>query len=225
MNYLGHFVFNHRVCGLQPEPYFSMGVVLPDLWLRFSRKRRIRWKAVQAMKPQDAVGTHLRRGLLNHVDVDRRFHSLPSFLRWQRELKNTVKTTGVHPALVEFATHAGIELTLDHILLREDPVLSEALYDLVSQSDARVVADRVGQIGAVDTTGLDEVIQGFFARRFLRHYRTRRGLADVLQLILSLAKITPPPVRILDELFAIAVEIVHPPIIWAELQDHDTSPA
>ena len=51
MNYLAHFVFNHRICGRPLEPYFALGVVLPDLWLRFSRERRIRWRAVQAAQP------------------------------------------------------------------------------------------------------------------------------------------------------------------------------
>ncbi len=71
MNYLSHFFFNHTVCGVEPEPYFAMGVLLPDLWLRFSRKRRIRWKAVRAASPTGARGQALRAGLLNHVELDR----------------------------------------------------------------------------------------------------------------------------------------------------------
>ncbi|GAF97361.1 unnamed protein product, partial [marine sediment metagenome] len=76
MNYLGHYVYNHAICGLDRQPDFVLGVALPDLWPRFSRKRRIRWQAVHAANVRDPQARQLRAGLLNHVAVDRRFHAL-----------------------------------------------------------------------------------------------------------------------------------------------------
>jgi hypothetical protein len=214
MNYLSHFVFNHDVCGLPVEPYFAIGVVLPDLWLRFSQGKRIRWKAVRAAQPAAARDQNLRAGLLNHVEVDRRFHSLPVFLRWQGGLKASANADGTHPALVDFLAHMAIELVLDHHLLLARPALADEFYGVVSACDPASVAERVGILGAVDTAGLDEVIRQFITRRFLRHYRTHAGLADVVRIVLSLARIPAPPDRLVDDLLWRATQMVMPRAVW-----------
>jgi hypothetical protein len=225
VNYLSHFVFNHRVCGLEPEPYFAMGVVLPDLWVRFSRRRRIRWQAVRAAEPEDAPGAALRAGLLNHVDVDRRFHTLPVFLRWQEELKAAIDADGVHPFLVDFLAHASVELALDRALLLADERLVDEFYDLVSGCDARLVARLAGEIGDVDADGLENVVAGFFGRRFLRRYRTPAGLAEVIRIVLSLVKIDAPPARVMLDFLEGAGRIADPERVWAALTEGRRTPA
>lgn len=217
MNYLAHFVYNHEVCGRSVEPYFALGVVLPDLWLRYSRRHRIRWSAVRAATSADAVDAQLRAGLLNHVAVDRAFHGLPIFLRWQRELRAAVAADGVHPALVEFLVHMSLELALDHHLLTTAPDLVERFYGVVAECDPRLAAARVGVLGAVPTDGLDEVIRQFVARRFLRHYRTPAGMTDVVRIVLKLAEIPAPPDALLDDITARSVVLADPAEVWAGL--------
>lgn len=217
MNYLSHFVYNHDVCGLAVEPYFAVGVVLPDLWLRFSRRKRIRWRAVRAAAPRDDTAAQLRAGLLNHVAVDRRFHVAPSFLRWQRELKSAADAPDVHPALIDFVGHMGIELALDQRLLHERPELVERFYGVVSQCDPSVVAARVGELGDVDTRGLDRILAQFFANRFLQRYTELAGLVEVVQIVLGLAEIMPPREAFLARHLSRAVTLVEPAAVWAEL--------
>lgn len=214
MNYLSHFVYNHAVCGLPVEPHFAMGVVLPDLWLRFSREKRIRWKAIRAARPADEHDHNLRAGLLNHVETDRQFHSLPIFLRWQDNLKTRVHADGTHPALVDFLAHMAIELALDHQLLVARPTLADEFYDRLVMCDPTIVADRVGILGAVDTAGLDDVLRQFLARRFLRHYHTLDGLSDAVRIVLSMACIPAPPDRLVHELLRRAVTSVEPQVVW-----------
>jgi hypothetical protein len=217
MNYLSHFVYNHEVCGLSVDPHFALGVALPDLWLRFSRKRRIRWKALRAATPGDTTDANLRAGLLNHVEIDRRFHMLPEFLRWQRDLKDAVDVDGVHPALVDFVTHAAIELTMDHHLICDRPELLDTFYGALVECDVADAAARVGRLGAVDTDGLAEVIERFVTRRFLQHYRHAAGLADVVRIVCSLAQIVAPPDRLLHDVFAEAIRRVEPAVVWDAL--------
>lgn len=218
VNYLGHFVFNHRICGLPAEPYFALGVVLPDLWLRLSRTRRIRWRAVRAARPGDEVDAQLRAGLLNHVAVDRRFHGLPVFLRWQGAVRGAVPRDGTHPALLDFLAHLAVELALDHHLLREDPGLVAGFYRAVGGADAEVAAERVRRLGAVDTTGLAEVIRSFVARRFLARYATEAGLADVVRIVLELAGIPRPAPATVAGLLAAAAACVEPGDVWPALR-------
>jgi hypothetical protein len=218
MNYLSHYVFNHRVCGLPVEPYFAVGVVLPDLWLRFSRQRRLCWRAVRTAAPAEAIDRNLRAGLLNHVVVDRAFHNSPLFVAWQRTVRAVTTTDGVHPALADFLVHMAIELVLDQQLLHAEPGLADRFYDVIAACDPAIVARRVGVLGAVDATGLDEVIRQFVARRFLRQYRTQAGLADVVRIVLELAEIPLPPERFIADLLTASAARVAVVEVWPQLR-------
>lgn len=218
MNYLGHYVFNHDVCRLQPEPYFVMGVALPDLWPRFSRTRRIRWKCVRAAAPSDPQATRLRAGLLNHTDVDQRFHALPSFLGWQRELKACVPSDGMHPTLVDFLTHIALELTIDQVLLRENPQLADHFFDLLEVCDYAAVESHVGPLAGVSARGLKDLLGSFVGRRFLRHYTRREALIGVMRHTLGLTSIRQlPGDHLLCELLEHATELIDPPTVWGGL--------
>jgi hypothetical protein len=220
MNYLSHYVFNHDVCGLPREPWFAIGVVLPDLWVRFSRRRRIRWKLLRAAEPADDAERLLRAGLLNHVEADRRFHVLGVFLRWQRALKGPAVAAwpDVHPALVDFVAHAGIELVMDHLLLRERPELADEFYGCITDCDPALVAARAGRLGHVDTDGLAEVIAGFCRRRFLTRYTALEHLVEVIHVVLTLAKLPTPPGELSREVLWRAVEIVDVGEVFRELE-------
>jgi hypothetical protein len=155
--------------------------------------------------------------LLNHVAVDRRFHCLPLFLDWQRELRQRVDTTGLHAALAEFLAHLSIELALDVALLHEDPGLIDEFYGVVGAADLHDFAVRVGALAAVDTAGLGEVLDRFVQRRFLRHYLSPAGLADVVRIVLGLADIPMPPDHVIAAMLAAAGALVSPQEVWAAL--------
>lgn len=217
MNYLSHFVFNHRVCGLPVEPYFVTGVALPDLWLRFSRQRRIRWRVVHQAEPASEPAERLRAGLLNHVDADQSFHVLPAFINWQRDVQDAVDAGGTHPAMVDFLAHVAVELALDHHLLLREPGLADDFYDLIAAADADRVEREMAALAGVDTRGLAAVLRGFVQRRFIRQYRTHRGLCDVVHIILMLAAFPPPPARIIQRLIAEAISRTEPLRVWESL--------
>jgi hypothetical protein len=215
MNYLGHYAFNHEVCRIEPEPYFVMGVALPDLWPRLSRRRRIRWKCVRAAAPFDRHATHLRAGLLNHAAVDRRFHMLPLFLGWQRELKARVASDGTHPTLLDFLAHVALELTIDQLLLWENPQLADRFFDSLQACDYAAVEHHVGQLVGVGANGLEDLLETFVGRRFLRHYTRPDALVGVMRHTLSLTSVREPPAdQLLSELLEHAVELAHPPTVW-----------
>lgn len=216
MNYLSHYVYNHEISGIAPQPYFVMGVAIPDLWSRYTRARRIRWKAVQSAEPQDETDEQLRAGLLNHIAIDRAFHCLPAFLGMQRELKTRFARRGIHAALLEFLCHVSVELALDSALLVRRPTLADEFYDRLAACDAREVERRVARLGAVNTDRLAEAIDGFIARRFLRAYMHLDGLVEALRLILSRTSaqgaVSP---LLLSELIRGAAQTADPDAIWA----------
>ncbi|MGD8451138.1 MAG: hypothetical protein PVJ57_04915 [Phycisphaerae bacterium] len=218
MNYLGHFVYNHEIRRLTPDAHFVMGVALPDLWPRFSRRRRIRWKMLRAAQPSATADVHLRAGLLNHVETDRLFHALPCFGQWQRTLRASLDDGEPHPLIAEFLTHLAIELALDGRLVRDDPERAERFYDTLAACDVADVERRITVLGSVDARGLGDEIAGFIGRRFLGRCGEVDVLAGVVQWIVSLTTIREPPaMELLQRLLAHAIELVEPSRIWQEL--------
>jgi len=217
VNYLAHFVFNHEVCGLPADPYFVAGVILPDLWPRYSRKRRIRWAAVRAAQPACAAEHNLRAGLLNHIAVDRAFHILPRFMRWQEAVKTALADSALHPAVAEFTAHAAVELALDHHLLQGDGQLADRFYNILRRCDLEFVCERVAVLGCVQTCGLGDVLAQFIGRRFLRTYATPQGIQNALGLVLGMVGVPLPASELLEQAVTGAVRAVSPYGLWEDL--------
>jgi hypothetical protein len=227
MNYLGHYVYNHVICGLEPQPHFVLGVVLPDLWPRFSRRRRIRWRAVRSASVSDPRVTQLRDGMLNHVAVDQRFHTLPSFVRWQRELKRRVAGSPPRSALFDFLAHVALELMLDHRLACERPRVAEEVYDRVGLCGFEFVERQVGLLGDVDARGLAHELRGFIRRRFLVRFTRRDTLLRVVDYILSLTNLrASAPSSTVCALLDASEKLVEPEVIWSEMRsgEHHHAP-
>jgi hypothetical protein len=226
MNYLGHYFYNHAVCQIEPQPYFVVGVALPDLWPRFSRKRRIHWNAVREAAASDPQTRQLRDGLLNHAAVDQRFHALPAFLCWQRELKARVVDYPGRPVLLDFMAHVALELVLDHRVVCAHPQIGERIYDRIASCDARAVEQRVSVLGKVDARGLAAEIASFVSRRFLPRFARRETLPQIIDFVLSLTDPEgTPPQSTIHELLEIAHEMVEPETVWAEMGADEPIPA
>jgi hypothetical protein len=218
MNYLSHYVFNHDIVSLPVDPDFAMGVALPDIWPRFSRKRRLKWRAVRESTPPSAPSRQLRAGLLNHAEIDNRFHVTPSFLRWQRELKQLAPRDGLHPMVVDFLAHVSVEIALDYVLLKRAPDLTKRYYATLAEADPTATARRAGRIGAVDTRELENVIALFMEKRFLERYRTQEGLGYAVGGALSLTSLDiEPPRAMIEDMLARACQCVEPETVWRDL--------
>ncbi len=222
MNYLSHYHYNHAVCGRPALPYFVMGVALPDLWSRFSRRKRIRWKSVSAATPRDPVGAPLRAGLLNHIEADRWFHALPAFVRMQRSTRARVEMDSAGGGISDLLAHLAVELALDHALLRRIPALADEFYDRLAECDSDEVARSAGELGDVDTRGLDAVIDGFVSRRYLREYRRPDGLIEAMQLILSQTAFGGQvPRGWIERLVCEALRCADPDEIWSQIPNRE----
>ena len=218
MNYLGHYAYNHTVLGFVPHPYFVLGVALPDLWTRFSRRRRLRWKAVRAADPRDTRIAELRAGLINHVEADRRFHALPIFEQWRRELKNAADGDLPPGILTDFLAHLIPELILDHKIACSTPGLAEAFYDALAECDSAFVEIEIGRLGEVDAAGLKPEIDAFVRRRFLPRFKRLDTVGEVVGFVLSLTGIAERPSNeLLARLIHVATRSVDPEITWEQM--------
>lgn len=217
MNYLAHFVLNHEQRRLPRASYFAMGVALPDLWPRFSRRRRIRWQTVRQTRGQDAAAESLRRGLLNHVAADACFHELPCFHAWQRPLRALLRHGSVHGAVADFLAHVAVELALDHHLVLNDPHLPERFFQCLEHCDPQRVTDDVSRVGGVDACGLADEISAFITRRALSRYADPDVLVGVLHFLLDIVGVTErPPNSTLREVVDVAIMQASPEAVWSD---------
>lgn len=223
MNYLSHYIYNHEICGIPARPWFVLGVALPDLWPRFSRRRRIRWPVLRAYQPEHLQERELRAGLLNHIFADRHFHVLPCFVKWQAELKSAFAgrplAAETSPLVLDFLIHVSIELALDHHLVRADPELPGSFYAALGQCEGAQLESRISTMGAVDATGLAAVRDLFIRRGFLNHYDRIGALTAVLRRVLEMTTVreTPPP-AVFEQIIEAAVAVAAPAQVWRELQ-------
>jgi len=219
MNYLSHYFLNHHVAGIEAQPGFVLGVALPDLWRRYSTTHRIRWKHVGS-GPRDHAGDEsIRLGLLNHAEADRRFHALPAFIEWQRDLKRRFDDRGLHSALLDFLTHVSIELTLDRQLIAQQPTLVDDFYAHMELSRAPDLDTRLAAITGTQTAGLHEIVALFLSRRFLAQYPDPRALAAIIQRLLTFIRHpVTAPTPLLLEMLDKTLAITQPERVWEEMR-------
>lgn len=224
MNFLSHYYYNHRACGRPADPDFVMGVALPDLWSRFSRRRRIHWKSVRGAAPSGRAQRQLRAGLLNHAEADRRFHLLPDFLRWQVQVARAADGQPGHPFVREFLAHVAIELALDHRLLRENPGLGEEFYTRLEFCRIHELEGRVAELARVDARGLAARVRDFLTHRFVCRYADPRALQHALADVLALTSVRErPSAGVMARMLDCAIEIVAPRRVWEALGEPDAT--
>lgn len=214
MNFLTHYVLNRRIRGLDGGAYFAMGLALPDLWPRFSRRRRIRWRHVEQAEPSERESRALRDGMLNHAADDRRFHTLPLFLGWQRRVRQATAPAG-GDAVTDFLGHIALELALDYRLLIADRSVADAFYaELSVCAVARVERDG-GFLAGVDSSGLGAVITSFLQRRFLARYLAPDGMVEAIIRVFGLTSVPAAPDRaVIRMAVRAAVETAEPDALW-----------
>lgn len=229
MNYLAHFVYNHRVLGLPADPYFVAGVMLPDLWPRLSRRRRIRWPAVRTATPPPGPVRSLQAGLLNHVAADAAFHTCGAFLNWQRTVRRALSAGGTASAArgsparsapgssLDFLAHLAVELSLDRSLLRDDAAAADCFYDALAACDAERIEIEISRLGEVDATGLAGELAGFLHRRFLDRFADPDALSAVVRFVFSLTAAPTPPDTLIAEALDAADRCINPRSAWCDL--------
>lgn len=217
MNFLSHYVFNHDVLNLPRDVYFAMGVALPDIWPRFSRRKRIRWAHVVAATPPTLDGAALREGLLNHAAADRAFHALPLFATWQRAVQSRMYPRAASGAVRDFLAHIAIELALDYRLLGDHADLAERFYAELESCPPAHVAQLAETVAGVATAGLAEVLDQFLARRFLRRYREPGGIGIAIRRVFEITTVASPAAGEIEQAVQAAIDIVDPRRLWPAL--------
>jgi len=180
MNLVGHFT-----CAAVPSAAVRAGAVLPDLVALYRRGVRPRallraWQA-EAMTPELLA---LRAGVDFHHAVDMRFHDSPLFRFCADGIQAALLHASRAPGLKRFLpAHVLCELYLDHLLLRRDPGLADALYrDLDAAGE--LMTTFVVRHPLAEAASFRAFVARIVQRRFVDAYRQHGGILERMNAIL-----------------------------------------
>ncbi len=186
------------------SPYHLVGCCLPD-WLRHLRPR-IRvlehdlvgfLEKNRGSEPRSAPVAEVAGGMLCHLRDDDSFHANPHFTRLLREFTHSLREGwGDQIPKPGFVSHLAVELCLDAELMRIDPNLGPAFYDMLD-SVPPAEYERVGtelfkaMLGR-EASGLARTIERFSKARYILDYASDSGLLYRLEQIVVHALSQPP---------------------------------
>lgn len=177
MNFLSHFYFErfHR------DPEIVLGSVFPDLLKNAEPALHIHPYKHELSLLHNPKLKELYQGWQRHLEIDRHFHGAPFFYDHVHELKILlqphVQQTDIRPS---FMAHVGLELLLDHLLLKQALVDDQHFYGYLEQVDRAAVKKFLNACGVPDTVRFFEFYDAFLKDRYVSTYRDLGQVARAL---------------------------------------------
>jgi hypothetical protein len=125
MNFIAHYYFANT----KSDPYYSLGLVMPDLVRIFMRGKHIFPNKIDESKlSKDAL--KINKGGKMHLEQDRVFHNCNFFNELMEVYKQEFKKNGVTERIPKswFLAHVAIELILDRVLMRDNESITDDFY-------------------------------------------------------------------------------------------------
>ena len=169
MNFLSHYYVDHT----DERPYYTLGLVMPDLAKIFRSSWRITPKILPRSNKSEVIA--LNEGIERHVEVDAVFHS-SDFFKEYNSLINTMLGRGKLESVnkyVFFLSHVLFEMMLDRMLVKHFPHIGHQFYDQLEKVEKEVVEMYLKDLNFVEDRN------EFFA--FFERFRNSRYLLDYIR--------------------------------------------
>lgn len=178
MNYLSHFYFDQH----NNDPYYIAGIALPDMVKTCNR----RWN----VHPDSSVGddsfqSSIVKGWNRHLAVDALFHNSGFFKTETGKIKNYIaeidfENRNIRPFVL---AHIGLELILDHYLLKTKKVSSSHYYQILASCDSKEFSTFLKQNGIENSELIEKFYAQFIDYRYLNNYQNNENFAYALNRI------------------------------------------
>lgn len=167
MNFISHYYFDKN----NNDSYQILGSVLPDL-IRNADKD---WKIFPEKTPTSNLNSRelqsIQQGWKKHLEVDRVFHNADFFLYHQHQLKKEIAPvfhgTAIKPF---FIGHIGLELCLDHLLLKHQLIDINLFYSQLNQIDKNILCNFLSLNKIDDHTKFLKYYNSFISEQYLKTY-------------------------------------------------------
>lgn len=163
MNFLSHYYYDKK-----DDPYFNLGLILPDLLRNFVPGTKI---AVEKRDHTLVEAKSLKNGCQTHVSSDEKFHDWVVFKELMEKVTNLIRSSR-HPIARDFfISHIFVELLLDRQLLLANPDLASQLYRDFEQVDSQALKQFLGSYDFHKFEQFDRGFERFMDVRYLEHYK------------------------------------------------------
>ncbi len=167
MNYFAHG--RHYI----EDPFFLAGTALPDWLCVVNRGVRIRSRrAVEFVDDSDKNMAAFARGIIQHHEDDRWFHTTAAFtdLSWQLTIVCRDALPGDAGFRPSFLGHILVELLLDSAIAASEPKQLHAYYTAMESLDLTVLEQILNRIAQRPIQHFGWFVQRFCRERFLFDY-------------------------------------------------------
>lgn len=199
MNYFAHG------CRFVDRPYFLVGTALPDMLRVSDPGVRVRSKGAQPwINEEQSPTSEIAAGILQHLEDDDWFHSLPTFIELTGVLSRLFREAAPEDSTLRapFLGHIVTELLLDAALTEKLPGRLEAYYTAITQVDPDEILAAVNRISRTPATRLAEFLPLFHREQFLWDYADSTRLLFRLNQVMRRVGLPILPVgvvKVLDE--------------------------
>lgn len=176
MNFFGHYYVDHK----RDDPYFVLGIILPDVYRGFSKIFNLHLRQVEGRSAEEI---QLIKGFHRHYEVDGIFHYTDAFEQASEAIE---AICAGYPQFelprLFFFSHIMLELLLDRKILQHRPDLAIRFYDQLSSIDIQLVDSYFNNTGFnTDNSQFLLNFQNFVSNRYLYRLLNNENLFAALQ--------------------------------------------
>lgn len=206
MNYLSHAI------NFLDDPYFVAGTAVPD-WVSLVpgeiRTRVRREPALSLVADENASVAALGRGIIQHHDDDRWFHTSTTFKEMQFDFGNRIRLRFPDDDSMRsvFLGHILVELLIDAKLIEDDSEKLDAYYEALESCDRDLVVASVNRVSTQPVDLLAVIIPRWIHERFLYDYTDDQQILRRINNVLLRVKLEELPDDFVDVLAAMRVDV------------------
>ncbi|MBI1307845.1 MAG: hypothetical protein GC181_14675 [Bacteroidetes bacterium] len=184
MNFLAHYYFDKKT----GEPYYNLGLLLPDLTRNFIKGARLKPESTYLQNP---VEKQISLGCLQHIQSDKVFHSWSGFLNLMDLSTEQMRSSGISIKRDWFVSHILVELVIDQWLLRKHPSLAIELYTDFESLDIEVILGFLAHLEINNFESFEKGWKHFMEVRYLESYVKTESILYALDRICTKVGLDP----------------------------------
>jgi len=178
MNYLSHHYFDQK----SDDCYYLAGIALPDLVKTCNRK----WNVHPELNSElSKIQNSIHQGWHRHLKVDSLFHNSDFFSVQTEKIKNSIThiefgNRNIRPFVL---AHIGLELILDHFLLKNKMVNTDLFYQKLGFCETKELSFFLHFQGIENSLLFEKFYSDFIGYRYLNNYQNNENFAYALNRI------------------------------------------
>lgn len=167
MNFLSHYYFER----FAPSSERVVGSILPDLLKNVNKDYNFHPHRFEDQLLANIDTFEIDKGWQRHVEVDKLFHSSEFFIEHNHQLRRILDPI-VHdlPIRASFLAHIAIELILDHLLICDEVVKVDRLYEHLAGANQQAIRKYIHVIGVEDVESFILFYNEFIEWRYISDY-------------------------------------------------------